>query len=198
MRTHTKKKLICRSKSYVSLSASLILLHLNFRLARLENRTSKRIWIRQSGFGEDYWIQLEKLSATNFSWEDPYGQRFIDVKVDRDSPGTWKADLELAETFSVELQMTLQVAEAGDIKVIRFTDNPTLVNSKESTSGAASGNSNMQGKTQNNVTPLEFILELGVVGLSIVDHRPKELCYLHLEKVFISYSTGFDNGTTTR
>nr|GEW79812.1 hypothetical protein [Tanacetum cinerariifolium] len=57
---------------------------------------------------------------------------------------------------------------------------------------------NMPNTEQKNSSPLELIVELGVVGVSLVDHRPKELCYLYLERVFISYSTGYDGGTTSR
>ncbi|CAH1448993.1 unnamed protein product [Lactuca virosa] len=48
------------------------------------------------------------------------------------------------------------------------------------------------------LAPLEIIVELGVVGVSLVDHRSKELAYFYLERVFVSYSTGYDSGITSR
>lgn len=60
------------------------------------------------------------------------------------------------------------------------------------------GNANIHAKTTEQGSPLELILELGVVGVSIMDHRPRELAYLYMEKFFISYSTGYDGGTTSR
>ncbi|KAK6251014.1 hypothetical protein SCA6_005019 [Theobroma cacao] len=165
---------------------------------RIENRTTiKTICIRQSGFGEDAWISLGPLSTTNFSWEDPYGQKFIDAKIDGDfNNRVLKVDLARAGQFSSgeELGMQLHVFETGNIKVVRFTDDQTWkVSSCEDAGPLTSAE-----KPQINVTPVEIIIELGVVGVSVVDHMPKELFYLYLDRVFISYSTGYDGGTTSR
>ncbi|KAF2308991.1 hypothetical protein GH714_042439 [Hevea brasiliensis] len=173
---------------------------------RIENRTSsKTISIRQSGFGEDAWFVLEPLSTTNFSWEDPYGQKFIDAKIDSDGKiDAWKFDLERTGISSAEdgeTRLQLYVTEMGDIKVARFTVKRGLISHGESTSMTAAGywgDSHRQNEMLNDTTPLELIVELGVVGISVVDHRPKELCYLYLERVFLSYSTGYDGGTTSR
>ncbi|KAE8677392.1 hypothetical protein F3Y22_tig00111513pilonHSYRG00017 [Hibiscus syriacus] len=54
------------------------------------------------------------------------------------------------------------------------------------------------GNIKVDVTPIEVIIELGVVGVSIVDHMPRELFYVYLDRAFISYSTGYDGGTTSR
>ncbi|OMP08179.1 Vacuolar protein sorting-associated protein 62 [Corchorus olitorius] len=161
---------------------------------RVENRTSRKtLCIRQSGFGEYAWISLGPLSTTIFSWEDPYGQKFIDAKIDGDHNNrVWKFDLERAGQFSAdegELGLQLHVFEVGNIKVLKFIDD----SSHEQVRSLASA-----GKPQINVTPVEIIIELGVVGLSVVDHVPKELLYLYLDRVFISYSTGYDGGTTSR
>lgn len=173
---------------------------------RMENRTiSKTISFRQSGFGNDAWIRLEPLSTTNFSWEDPYGQRLIDAKVDGNtSIAVLKLDMEKIGLFSVEeggLQFCL--VDMGDIKVARFIDVETSRSSSYEeirlmTPSGNWGNPRMQSKMQNNTTPVEIVIELGVVGVSVVDHRPKELSYLYLERVFVSYSTGYDGGSTSR
>ncbi|KAK9266873.1 hypothetical protein L1049_027132 [Liquidambar formosana] len=175
---------------------------------RMENRTlKKRISIRQSGFGDDVWIQLEPLSTTNFSWEDPYGQKLIDAKVDSDnSIAVFKLDVEKIGLCSVEdrgVRLQFHVLDMGDVRVARFTDDNTLGPSSHEeirflTPAGNWGNSHVQSKMQNNGAPLELIVELGVVGISVADHRPKELSYLYLERVFISYSTGYDGGTTSR
>ncbi|XVE65214.1 hypothetical protein DITRI_Ditri07aG0162900 [Diplodiscus trichospermus] len=166
---------------------------------RIENRTiSKTICICQSGFGEHAWISLGALSTTNFSWEDAYGPKVIDAKVDGDSNSlVWKVDLERAGQFSAgegELGMQFDVFEVGNIKVVRFTDDWTW---KLSSHGDARSLT-AAGKSQIDVIPVEIIIELGVVGVSVVDHVPKELFYLYLDRVFISYSTGYDGGTTSR
>ncbi|XP_057978559.1 uncharacterized protein LOC131164992 isoform X2 [Malania oleifera] len=175
---------------------------------RIENRTfSKMIQIRQSGFGDDAWIQLEPLSTTNFSWEDPYGQKLIDTVVNTGSSiAVWQFDLEKAGVHSAEdgvLRIKFHVADMGDIKVARFTEDGTLgQDSHESiwflTPAGKWEISHMQGNMQSNTLPVEIIIDLAIVGVSVIDHRPRELCYLYLERVFISYSTGYDSGTTDR
>lgn len=166
---------------------------------RIENRTiSKTIRIRQSGFGDDAWIHLEPLSTTNFSWEDPYGERCLDAEV-HSRTGTLfcKLDVEKSGLVSAEegeQRVCCQVVEMNNVKIARFTDEE----SKLQTPIGTWGNSPIQKMTQDNGTPLELIIELGVVGVSVIDHRPKELSYLYLERLFVSYSTGYDSGKTSR
>ncbi|KAJ7944655.1 pleckstrin-likey (PH) domain-containing protein [Quillaja saponaria] len=175
---------------------------------RIENRTSSEaISIRQSGFGEDAWIQLQPLSATNFSWEDPYGQKFIDAKVDSDQRSAI-CRLELGQTGSYtadegEFGLQFLVMEVGDIKVAKFTriSMPSCSSNTEIWAPTLVGNwevSGIQSEVQTSATPFELLIELGMVGISVVDHKPKELSYLYLERVFLSYSTGYDGGRTSR
>lgn len=177
-------------------------------LSRIENSTvSKTISIRQSGFGEDAWVPLEPCSTTNFAWEDPYGQRFLEAKVDNDlCTEVWELDLETTSicSFAEELGLQFHVVEIGDIKIGRFSDTRTTDTSlhKQIRSLQLAGNgghSNLQNTRQNNsASPLELIIEFGVVGVSIIDHRPKEVSYFYFERVFVSYSTGYDGGMTSR
>lgn len=93
-----------------------------------------------------------------------------------------------------ELGTHFQVFEIGNIKVVRFTDDWTWKSSShEATRSLATAE-----KPQVDVTPVEIIIELGVVGVSVVDKVPKELFYLYLDRVFISYSSGYDGGSTSR
>ncbi|XP_068305501.1 uncharacterized protein [Pyrus communis] len=169
---------------------------------RIENRTvSKTISIRQSAFDEDAWIRLAPLSTTNFSWEDPYGQKIIEAKVDSATIGPWELDLERTgicyENEGLELQF--YVMEVGDIKVARFTDTTTSGTSLDLQIVGNWRHSQVQNTIQNNsASPVELIIEFGIVGISIVDHRPKEVSYFYFERVFVSYWTGYDGGTTTR
>ncbi|XP_031385571.1 uncharacterized protein LOC116199374 isoform X2 [Punica granatum] len=206
----TRKFIRTEIRGYEEGSRFIVVFRLGsmFGPIRIENRTSRTISIRQSGFSEYYWIRLQPHSATNFCWEDPYGQKFIDTKVDEDySTGTWTFDLEKSGHYSLDegeqdLQISLHAVEMGDIKVAWFIDQRTELtsnnNSRFLTPTGNWGNANMQGTRQSNSTPLELIVELGIVGLSLVDHRPKELSYLYLERVFLCYSTGYDGGATTR
>ena len=90
--------------------------------------------------------------------------------------------------------MQLHVFEVDNIKVVRFTDDWTWkLNSHEDRRSATAAR-----KPQIDVTPVEIIIEFGVVGVSVVDHMPKELFYMYLDRIFISYSTGYDGGTTSR
>lgn len=172
---------------------------------RIENRTTgKALSIRQSGFGEDSWIPLNPFSSTNFSWEDPYGDKFLDAKLsEEDSSAIWKLDLERTGLCSAEFGMQLHVFDVGDIIVAKFRDDKMLGTSsfdeiRDPTPTEKWGVSSAHAEMQNSVTPFELIIELGVVGISMVDHRPKELSYLYLERVSLAYSTGYDGGRTSR
>ncbi|XP_062073801.1 uncharacterized protein LOC133778015 isoform X2 [Humulus lupulus] len=175
---------------------------------RIENRTKNQtISICQSGFDEDTWVHLEPLSTTNFSWEDPYGQQCVDAKViSGSSVDVWKIDLERVGLHAAEnegLGLQFHAVEIADTKVVWFTDkrDSGSISCEEIRSLALAGkweHSYTQNNTQNNTSPIELIIEVGVIGISIIDHRPKELSYIYLERVFISYLTGYDGGTTSR
>ncbi|CAN8324888.1 unnamed protein product [Cochlearia groenlandica] len=173
---------------------------------RVENRsTVKNISVRQSGFGEDSWVLLKSLTTANFAWEDPYGQKFLDAKVESEHrSGVFRLDMEKgvvdSELFR-ELEVNFHVKEIGDIKIARFTDDDsTSESSQEIISSTSSGDPrySTQRTTEPKTTTLEFIIEMGLVGISVVDHMPKELSYFYFERVFISYSTGYDEGRTSR
>ncbi|KAL6008537.1 hypothetical protein ACLOJK_034050 [Asimina triloba] len=181
----------------------------NYSFDRIENRTNSIIIkLRQSGLSDDAWLQLQPLSTTNFAWEDPYGQKLLDVSIDSSGNISFqKFSLENAgEGFTDEWAKCIQllVLEIGDIKIARFTDDrKTLELSPQARHDliASFGNwstSFRQSKMQTNAVPMELIIELGVFGISVIDHRPRELLYLYLERVFVSYSTGYDGGTTSR
>lgn len=117
-----------------------------------------------------------------------------------------KLDLEKSEFFPADNGgpgLLFHTIEVGDIKVARFLDDWALgINADEISASLVPAenmrNSSLHNKAEENATPLELIVEFGVVGVSLVDHKPKELSYLYLERVFISYSTGYDGGTTSR
>ncbi|XP_047340404.1 uncharacterized protein LOC124943990 [Impatiens glandulifera] len=172
---------------------------------RLENRTVSNLSIRQSGFGDDAWVELQPFSTINFTLEDPYGQRLIDAKVESGFTSMCcSLDLDKAGISQMEgvSAMQFMLIEIADIKIGRFTD----VLLSDSTSNEIKRISSMVGKlgnshTQNkslDASPLEFIVELGMVGVSFIDYKPKELLYLYLERVFMSYSTGYDGGMVNR
>lgn len=149
---------------------------------------------------------LGPLSTTSFSWEDPYGQKLVDAEIYTGTSSTVsKFDFDKQGVFPAgngELQVFFHVVEVGDTKVGRFVDG-RIARSNPGEEGlpltsARVWKSVETSRMENNAAPLELIVELGVVGVSIVDHRPKELVYLYLERVFLSYSTGYDGGTTSR
>ncbi|KAK1438468.1 hypothetical protein QVD17_04277 [Tagetes erecta] len=175
---------------------------------RVENRTTNKVVrIRQSGFNDDAWIKLEPRTSTKFSWLDPYGEKFIDTEAHSDNQvSICKLNMEKSGVClecGEGSRLLFHVVEMGNIKIARFVD--------DKSAGSDSGglrrslasfenwrSANIATTEQKNAAPLELIVELGVVGVSIVDHRPKELSYLYLERVFVSYSTGYDSGTTNR
>ena len=162
--------------------------------------------VRQSGFGEDSWVLLEPLTTVNFAWEDPYGQKFLDAKVENDHrSGVFRLDMENGVVDSElcrDLEVNFHVKEIGDIKIARFTDDDSTSQSPHEIISLTSVGNNRysarQTPSEQKTTTLEFIIEMGLVGISLVDHVPKELSYFYLEKVFVSYSTGYDKGRTSR
>ena len=145
------------------------------------------------------------LSTTNFSWDDPYGQKGFDFRVCSGSGiVTSKINLETTTMCSLEGIAGLQfhMAEVGNIKVARFTEeSSSKLISQADSQFSTSGNwrtYHMQRKMPDTVSPLELTIEVGVLGLSVIDHRPRELSYLYMERVYIAYCTGYDGGTTSR
>ncbi|KAJ6828337.1 uncharacterized protein M6B38_362940 [Iris pallida] len=168
---------------------------------RIENRTKTAIKFRQSGYDDGAWIVLEPLSTTKFSWDDPYGQKLIDVVFYIGNEVCVQNVSVETGTVSTELEgygIKLDVMEVGDIKIVRFTNARNMPLGSHENIESASGSSALQNEVKSSISPLEIIVELGIVGVSLVDHRPRELLYLYLEKVFLSYSTGYDFGTTSR
>lgn len=149
---------------------------------------------------------LSPLSTTNFCWEDPYSPHFLDTKINGDSNiGVWKLDKStgFCTLEDGETELCCHASKEGDITVVRFRGNRHLESDFLEEIGYITAARNWRSQMQKSVqdseaAPTELIVELGVVGISIIDHRPKELAYLYLERVFISYSTGFDGGTTNR
>ncbi|KAF6135497.1 hypothetical protein GIB67_015350 [Kingdonia uniflora] len=175
---------------------------------RVENRTTdKRISIRQSGLSDDAWVHLEPLSTTSFSWEDPYGQKLIDAQI-RNGDSTFCQKLSLIGTKEDSTDgkipgVQFHVVEAGDIVIAKFSEESISESGIADgqileTIGNGGGTLGIPNKTPSSAAPVELIIELGVVGVSLIDHRPRELAYLYLERVFLSYSTGYDGGTTSR
>lgn len=168
---------------------------------------STRIEIRQSGLDEIHWIHLEPLSTAKFSWDDPLGPKSIDVRVIRENEICVEdvcLDRKIEKSKDLqELGVHIIATEVGDMKILRFIDYITMLTSGSHdrtvpVSIDRMGISSLPKEPHNENAPLELIIELGVIGVSVIDHRPRELLYFYLERVFISYSTGFDAGTTSR
>ncbi|WOL09557.1 hypothetical protein Cni_G18310 [Canna indica] len=175
---------------------------------RLENRmTSTRLKFRQSSLDDNYWIYLGPLSTAKFSWDDPYGQKSIDVCVIGETEtyvNNVCLEKEIDSSTSKDLHalgIQIIVIELGDIKIVRLVDCKimlTMGSREKSKSVSFDSLSAPSLQKEPHTAPLEIIMELGVVGVSVIDHRPRELLYFSLERVFMSYSTGFDAGTTSR
>lgn len=88
----------------------------------------------------------------------------------------------------------------SDVKVVSFLVESMLVTRSLDGGGSLrlGDGSQVDSKLREERSALELIVELGVVGISVVDHKPRELAYLYMERVSISYSTGYDGGTTSR
>ena len=193
-------------RGYGEASRLLIMFHLgsNNGPFRIENHTNmKLIKHCQSGLDDDAWQLLKPLSTMNFAWEDPYGQHLLDVLVEHTAISsilTVKID-KVGDFYPqdgfVTTGICIRVIEVHDIKVVMFFDdkrNPQKIYTAEENAQAANAVESVfqvQRRTQSSTTPLEIILEVGDMGVSIVDQTPKEILYLYLQRVFISYSTGY-------
>ncbi|KAJ0970742.1 hypothetical protein J5N97_018701 [Dioscorea zingiberensis] len=171
---------------------------------RIENRTfGSKIGICQAGLDDGAWVNLDPHSTTNFSWEDPYGQRLLDICIHSEI-NTCIPNVSLDKTTECctllqEHGIQFDVIESGDIKIVRFLDGRSMEYGKPELPLSSNwGLSTLPNEMQSNNSPLELVIELGILGISLIDHRPRELLYLYLEKVFISYSTGYDAGLTNR
>uniref|UniRef100_A0A0E0MAV7 PH domain-containing protein n=1 Tax=Oryza punctata TaxID=4537 RepID=A0A0E0MAV7_ORYPU len=171
---------------------------------RIENRTSSTIIsARQSGLGEDSWIQVKPLSTKKYSWDDPYGHTAFDVSIRQEDVTFFqRVDLENPDECSAgfrEHHLKLSILETADVKILKFADYPRRQEGGyRSDLGDHQASPVMQNDTDTGAGLLELIVELGVVGISLIDHKPRELLYLHLQKLFISYMTGYNSGTTSR
>ena len=153
--------------------------------------------------GNDAWQLLKPLSTMNFVWEDPYGQHLLDVLVEHTGISSiLTVEIDKVGDFypqdgSITTVICIRVIEVHDIKVVMFFDdkrNPQKIYTAEENAQAANAVESVfqvQSRTQSSTTPLEIILEVGAMGVSIVDQTPKEILYLYLQRVFISYSTGY-------
>ncbi|XP_031502249.1 uncharacterized protein LOC116265643 [Nymphaea colorata] len=180
-----------------------------FRLAsingpiRIENRAPRKlINVCQYGLCDATWIQLQPLSTTRFAWEDPYGQKVLDVKIQSEGNTSFhKFSFENPETCTLcggeMCCVQLVITEHSDIKVARFVDCIPRKGEPE-TIGRWWGGLYGETNQQNKVPPMELTVEFGILGVSVVDQSPRELLYIYLERVYISYLTGSDSGTTSR
>ncbi|ERN15489.1 uncharacterized protein LOC18443778 [Amborella trichopoda] len=212
LRKHNGNRIFLRTviRGYEEGSRFVIVFRLGLSIGpiRIENRMSKAINIRQCGLGDNAWIPLKPFSTTNFTWEDPCGQRLLDVTVQNESSVS-RHQFSLDKTgdyLSTDgsfQSIQLHVVEMGDMKIALFMDNPRALElgsqeKKELLESVGLWGSPMLNKKQADAAPIELMIELGILGVSIIDAKPRENLYLYLERVFVSYSTGYDGGMTSR
>ncbi|CAA6669756.1 unnamed protein product [Spirodela intermedia] len=175
---------------------------------RIENRIANmKINIRQSTLGDDAWVTIYPLSSINFAWEVPYGPNLIDICLQNGNNIIFQnISLENATECYADLRkegFDFHFTECGDVRNVRIIDIKKdlteLLDEQPTNDSISNGNGpSFVEKMKTTAPPVELIIELGIVGISLVDHRPRELLYLSLEKVFVSYSSGYDGGTTSR
>ncbi|XP_078437793.1 pleckstrin homology (PH) domain-containing protein isoform X2 [Wolffia australiana] len=172
---------------------------------RIENRVVEKVNIRQSTLGDDAWISLQPFSSTNFAWENPYGPTLVDIcilkgtnligqNVSLENSGSCRNGLH-------EAGYDFDFIELRGMRIFRlvkiekeFTDDLRGQCTNESTSRDIQS---CVGREKSS-SPMEIAIDLGVVGISLIDHKPRELLYLRLEKVFLSYSPSYNGGSSTR
>lgn len=160
-------------------------------MCRIENRTrGKTIQVQQSGLEEEAWIHLEPCTTKKYSLENPYGRKVLEVGVhSRESISIHLVNLEKPSETSVNMRekhgIQLRIIDVGGLKVVTFMDERNEIQM-----GRCDPSVTMQKELRSTSMRFEVIVELGVVGVSLIDHWPKELLYLRLQRVFISYLAG--------
>ncbi|KAJ4777649.1 Pleckstrin (PH) domain-containing protein isoform 2 [Rhynchospora pubera] len=158
---------------------------------RIENRTrDKTIQVQQADLRGEAPIHLEPHSTAKYSLDNPYGRKVLDVGIFSGTDiSIHSINLENWTESSVDLRekygIQLHIKDVGDIRVVIFLDEKNDMQMERHDPAII-----MQKEFRSTSMQFEVIVELGVVGVSLIDHRPKELLYLHLQRVFISYLTG--------
>ena len=174
---------------------------------RIENRIADmKINIRQSTLGDDSWVTVHPLSSISYALEAPNGPTLVDIYIQNGNNTTSQTiSLESIPGWDAGLckeGFYLYGVDCGDVKIVRILNIKKELAEKLEKHHADESTSNGDNKSciekKPSASPVELVIDLGVVGISLVDHRPRELLYLSLEKVFLSYFSNYNGGNTSR
>lgn len=171
---------------------------------RLENHMKHiKIQYRQSGLDDGAWQFLQPGSADLYAWENPCGEQLLEVLTVGDHISTSeKFDItRTGDHYPSEEDMSVsfycQVLEIGDVKVVRFSQigkrrsQTTHCEGQGASTRSASSSKSLPVEADGSSSQLEIQLELGQVGFSMIDLKPRELLYLYMEKLSFFYALGY-------
>ncbi|MCO5611230.1 hypothetical protein L7F22_065481 [Adiantum nelumboides] len=168
---------------------------------RLENRMrNMELHYRQKGSSDEDWQILQPCSASLYVWENLEGEQLLEVLVSQ-------AGVSNCETYDINKpgkyyhqqgssfnNCFCEILEVGTVKVVKFCElNKNPRNQEPSTSGTAEPSQiltvDVNGSSSS--SRMEMQLELGQLGISLIDLKLRELLYLYMEKVSFVYATGY-------
>lgn len=145
---------------------------------------------RQKGLGDEAWQFLQPCSASSYVWENLEGEQLLEVLIA-------KSGISAMETYDINkpgkhyirershsLGYYCEVLEVGSVKVVKVCE---FIKNQQSSRGDEAVDSNESSPS----SQMEVQLELGQLGVSLIDQKLREFVYLCMEKVSFTYVTGY-------
>ncbi|KAI5072395.1 hypothetical protein GOP47_0012501 [Adiantum capillus-veneris] len=168
---------------------------------RFENRMrDMELQYRQKGSSDENWQLLQPCSASLYVWENLEGEELLEVLVAQDGVSDCETyDINKPGKYYHQQMSCLknyfcEILEVGSVKVVKFCEFSENSHEKEpSTSGTAEPSQplTVDVNPSSSSSRMEVQLELGQLGISLIDLKLRELLYLYMEKVSFVYATGY-------
>ncbi|XP_047948182.1 uncharacterized protein LOC125194160 isoform X1 [Salvia hispanica] len=177
---------------------------------RIENHSFfLPIQFRQVNGSSDSWRSLLPNASASFSWEDLGRERCLELLVDGDDPlSSQKYNIdEIKDHQPIPVaggprrNLRVTIIREEKVNVVKISDwmpeNETPVPLNRSASSVqqiCESNYQLEPPPLVSESEFHFSLDVGELGLSIVDHTPEEILYLSLKTFVLSYATGLGSG----
>ncbi|CAM6084054.1 unnamed protein product [Calypogeia fissa] len=181
---------------------------------RFENRTPDvPLKFRQLGLDDDSWQQLKPHSTKTFAWDDPEGQQLLEVvPANTDCTEFFRYEInntgdhpELSFGSDLAHQVSVRVIELLEVKTVRFyckiveleaISEDEEIEASSPGRGDESGHELARVDDKQGSAQVEVVVNIGKLGVSIIDQHPREILYLSLDNVITSYQIGFGERTS--
>ncbi|KAG9136747.1 hypothetical protein Leryth_004514 [Lithospermum erythrorhizon] len=176
---------------------------------RIENRSLfLAVCFRQVGGTSDSLRRLPPNAAVSFSWEDLGRERMLELLIDGMDPmSAQKYNIDepsnhqqLLENGTDSRALCVGVIKEEKMHVVKIRDWSAKRISRgilhSSLSQVTATNTSAQQAVSSTECEFHVIVEVGELGLSIVDHTPEEILYFSIQNLLLSYSTGLGSGVS--